>query len=429
MRYKQGIIHLLLPIVIIALAVAFGVLYFKYDSFFQGSIITVGDNLPTPSPSPTPDIDSLPTSTSIENKIVFTKDPDRDVQGDIQAWIMNPNGTEQEKIDINNVRFIYKWLGNSNVIYSTFDSQGSFFIKDLSSNKEVKIEPIKHPKEEVVENPGLDGLESVAPDFSAFVFRTFFTEPCPTTTVQSSQVLSSGPCTPDPLPELPDGNYLYDVFSGEKTYLGNPIQIIRWDMPNQALYFIDREFQNAGLNKIDLNSKTITRIENATSFGYTTYPFFKSEKFIKLDSATGNEPGTDSFSKLIYIDKAANTESVIDQGDWAEIQTFISFSPDEKTVIYLRTSRAIGGRGATLGSLHKFEPDTGTTTQISPLTGNLSFSNKGIWVDNENYITLVDTIEFSNYYNSNNYLVNINTKTGITTRLNENDDVYRFTQL
>ena len=62
---------------------------------------------------------------------------------------------------------------------------------------------------------------------------------------------------------------------------------------------------------------------------------------------------------------------------------------------------------------------------ITPETVTESYGIRGVWLDDNTYVTMVSTIE-EPFYNGNNFLVKIDVPTGQITRLTPDDDVYRF---
>lgn len=124
------------------------------------------------------------------------------------------------------------------------------------------------------------------------------------------------------------------------------------------------------------------------------------------------------------IDNANNSETRIEEATWADIQPNITATPNEKYAIYVKTDRI---NGHAFNTLHRLNTTTLEKLQLTPSTDRFSYSNEGVWIDNETYITLVDTVEMENYYNGNNYLVSININTGEIKRLIEDDSVDDFT--
>lgn len=215
----------------------------------------------------------LPSSPDPKKRILFTKNPDREIVNDLQTWIMNPDGTDQKRLDINISQYAYKWPEDNKIFYTKSNQENEFindfYIKDLASDFETKLDFIKHPDENVIENISVNGLKYISPDFSVLIYNVFFSVPCPTPEPGNENLQGgSGPCTPEPREDIKDGNYLYDIATGKSFYLENDFTTVsRWDLENNALYIKTGAYQKDGLDKIDLKTKQITRVKMLVLLG------------------------------------------------------------------------------------------------------------------------------------------------------------------
>lgn len=350
-----------------------------------------------------------------EKLLLFSRNPNPDKPGDAQAWLMSVKGLDLKRLETPGFLSIFKQLSSNLVFFIKTATSGTLSVKNIANNEITEYSLINHPKPEVNEYLLIDNLKNIAHDDSYLVYNVMFTEPCQDTLLQGG----SGPCFPDPDPNFPDGSYLYNLNNKENTYLGGSVIVSRWDLKNSLLYFISLEFNKTGLYSVNLQSKVIKLEEKSETFGYGAYPLFSSDLLIKFEGTTENP----SMSRLSLTDRKTNETRLIGSGTWAEIQPFASISPDETSFLYIRsTSR----NGFQYHSLYLYDLTSSQLKRITPSSTSESYSINGIWIDNESFVTLVDTIEENAYHNDNNYLVSINTKTGQISRLTENNDVYRF---
>lgn len=381
----------------------------------------------TPTVAPGAKLFSENTADS-QNKILFLKNPDPDTYTNVQAWTMLPDGTSQENLNIPSVWTAYKHPGSSLVFYTTSPpgGKGAIFIKNLNTGTVVSITPIEHPDSTVDTGVGLENLASISPDGRYVMFSTMFTIPCPTPTGPPPEYMDGGPCQPEPDPNLPEGFYLYDVANGTRTSFGFDARVSTWDIPNKKLYLINNTFNANGLDVFDLVTKEKKRFDNATTFGYGAFYMPRVKKLIRQQGTTGDSGNTVSMSKLSIRDINTNQETEIDSGRWADIQPFASISPDETYVLYERSNHLSGGMVAE--EIYRYNVATGEKVKLSPDITTESYNVAGVWIGNSTFITMVDTIESTNYRNTNNFLVSIDVPTGKITRLTQGTDVYRFTR-
>lgn len=427
----------LFPIFTVFLLITISIL--SITLFFQRQMDQeVADIQPTMTASPTvPSATEIPavkvyhSSFPLDNivdsqkRLLFLRNPDRDKFTNIQAWLMLPDGSQTEKLNLTNVGSAYKQPNSSLVFYTTYDDPNTIFVKNLNTNQVTSIKPLVHPNPEVDIGLSLQDLRAISPDGKYFIFSTQFTVPCPVSEVDSTEMGGSGPCQPEVDPNLPEGSYLYDLAQQMRIPLPmNVVRVVTWDMDNQKLYVVNNAFQNNGLEEIDLQTKKIVRFDNADSFGYSAFPLTKSNKLVRYTGITSDASNGASVSKFTVIDQTSNIETTIDVGRWAEIQPFTAISPDEKYVLYERSSDSSNNR--MLYSIYRYNLQTAEKQKITPETSDESYRVGGVWVDDNTLITKVDTVK-EPYHNGNNFLVKIDVPTGQITRLTPNDDVYRFT--
>jgi|GEM_PF-2144590 len=379
---------------------------------------------PSPVPTASP-LSILTDSLDLQKRIFFLRKPDKNKADLVEGWTILPNAGNEQKVDLPLLSFGYKWPESSLVFYSTTDNTDTVFVKNLNTLKTESIQPIQGLDPQVIVNINLSGLNYSSSDGKYFIFSVGFEKACPTE-VDGRPVTrtDSGPCLPDPMPNVPQGMYLYDMSTQTKTLLSSENSLIsNWDLVNMKLYFIHAGYNGAGLDEIDLQTKQIKRIENAKTFGYAAFPMDKTNQLIRIAAETSDSGTVSSFSSISVIDRSTNQATEIDSGAWGDIQPFASFSPDQKYVLYERTFHLEGGMSAE--RIYRLEPTTGQKKQLTPDSITESYSVRGVWLDAQTYITLVDTIE-KEYYNGNNFLVSIDVVSGKITRLTPKNDVYRF---
>ncbi len=385
--------------------------------------------LPT-SGMPAPESASiLENSSDPEKRIVFMRNPDRDQANRLQAWIMNPDGSQAQQLPLTNIGSAYKPPLSSLVFYTKNNQTGSIFVRNLNTEAEISLQPLVHPDPQVSTWVSISDLENISPDGKYFIFSPFFTKPCPEITGETAG-MGSGPCQPDPDPNISSGMHLFDLQKQTITALvssdNDTVRLSRWDTEGQKLYLINTTYQRAGLDEVDLVTKRFRRVDHASHFGYGAWPLFKSNHLIRNDASTGENGNEQSFSTTSLINQDTGVKKVIAEGQWADVQPFTSISPAETSFLYLRTERQ---NSNAVGGLYLYTLATGENIRVTPATFSESYSIHGVWIDDNTYITLVDTIETDQYYNGNNYLISIDIPTGKITRLTPGNDVFRFTNL
>jgi hypothetical protein len=376
--------------------------------------------------SPTASVST--TKQEIKTEFLFTKDPNQDVSYDLQAWILPLDG-EAQQIFLPDFSVAFKYPNNSKIFFlenkapSSNDFDGFISVKDLTNNETKKYELIKHPKLEVNESISINNLNNIAPDGSMLVYGVFFSEPCPPITMEPGFEGGFGPCEPSPEPSLPNGDYIYDFVSKTNISFGESITVSKWDLENKKLYFIGTEYQKNGLKVMDLETKQISMVNKASTFGYGATPLLKSNFIVKIDGQTGNVSGQNSSSVLSLYNLDTKETKVLDSGRWAEIQPFVSVSPDEGKFIYIRSM--LDSQGRAIYSLHSYDFKTGQIKRVTPESKTSSYSiHDNWWLDENIFITSVNETD-SNYNNGKNYLVKIDLVSEQMTKLTD-DGVYRF---
>lgn len=374
---------------------------------------------------------SADTSANIPQgnpQLFFLKDPGKDSGISPEGWLINPDGTNVDQVELPKFDDVYKNPYQQKLFLTqvTEDySSTTLLIKDLETGETATHALFSHPNPEVIENIQLLNPSAVAPDSSAVVYSVFFTEPCPERPPLPSGFEGGyGPCVPDMDPAIPEGTYVYNVKTGENTHIGGTVGVSRWDVANDLLYFIDHTYNENGLYSFNLTTKERTLVYKASTFGFGAYPLFSSNKMVLIEGTTGDMPGEESMSQVSILDRDTNEKTIIATESWAQFQPFASLSPDESKFIYYETPHRSDGH--TLGVLYLYDLESGESKRLTPESQLDRFSRNGHWIDNTSFITLVETLETDDYYNGNNYLVNINTQTGEITRITPNNDVYRF---
>ncbi len=389
---------------------------------------------PSPVPSPSPDLATptpaalsvLADSVDSQRRIAFLKMKKVGQASLGEAWTILPDGSDPQKYDIPELYWAYKQPDSSLLFYTATTSANLIHVKNLNSSEESTLQPITHPDEKVRVAVQIPSLDEISPDGKYFFFNVSFDKQCPEPS-PGTQPSEGGPCMPDELPELPSGRYFYDMTAQTSTYV--PIadaRVADWDMPHQKVYLINSEYKKSGLEEYDLKTHSVKRVNNAESFGYGAYQIPNTSKLVIINAATGND-GSQSYSKISIFDQKTNETKEFDSGKWADVQPFASVSPDQKYVLYEKTVHREDGKYS--ATLHRYNLATGEATQISPANDQEGYTVQGVWIDNQTFVTSVDTVEQgTDYTNVNNFLVSFDVVTGKMTRLTPENDVYRFTR-
>jgi len=370
-----------------------------------------------------------PTDQKIATEFLFITDPNKDVSHDFQAWLLPLDGNKK-RLDLPDFSTVFKYPNSSKVFFlqnaATIETGFDAFIsvKDLANNETQKYELIKHPKPEVTESININSLNNIAPDGSMIVYNVFFSEPCPPVTVEPGFEGGFGPCEPSPEPNFPNGDYVYDFATQTNTSLGELAIVSKWDLENKKLYFVSMEYQKNGLKVMDLKTKQISMVHRAETFGYGASPLLKSNFIVKVEGQTGDVAGQTSSSILSLYNLNTKENKILDSGRWADIQPFISISPDESKFLYIRST--LDSQHRAIYSLHYYDFKTGQIKRATPESTISSYSIHGWWLDENTFVTTVNETG-SSYDNSKNFLVKIDLLNEQLTKLTDGN-VYRFNQ-
>lgn len=424
---KPVFLYLLIAVLIIA---AFFLGYF----FNRQTLVTLENTVAdqdklaeNPEASATTSIS--PTNQKAATEFLFIKDPNKDVSYDLQAWTLSLDGN-QKKLDLPEFSTVFKYPNSSKIFFlqNTASLETGFdafiSVKDLLSNETQKYELIKHPKPEVAESISINSLDNIAPDGSMIVYNVFFSEPCPPITIEPGFEGGFGPCEPSPEPNFPNGDYIYDFATQTNTSLGELVIVSKWDLENKKLYFVSMEYQENGLKVMDLKTKQISMVHRAQTFGYGASPLLKSNFIVKVEGQTGDISDQISSSILSLYNLDTKENKILDSGRWADIQPFISVSPDESKFLYIRST--LDSQHRAIYSLHYYDFKTGEIKRATPESTISSYSIHGWWLDENTFVTSVNETG-SSYDNSKNFLVKIDIANQQLTKLTDGN-VYRFHQ-
>lgn len=377
--------------------------------------------IPTPSLiPPTTLLDPIPDATS---QLAYLKDINNDSFGEEEVWLINPRDSTEQKLSLTKVAHVYKHYGSPLLFYFQANEQGEYHVLDLSSGIDTTFDLIDHPDPTANIMLNISDINQISPDGKYLVFYAGFTTPCPSPSPFPSGFQGGfGPCEPEISLTTPPGYYYYDFASRQATHFGGTIRIPRWDTQGSRLFVVDYDNGNNTL-AINLTSKTSSYVDSTPYFGYFLYPLLRSSQLVKLEGDTGND-GKPPFSKIYLANNQGVLVKSIDSSDsWTGIQPFISVSPDENSILYQRT---INIDGLHRDSIYLFDQKTGQSKKLTKDDDNLSYSIYVSWLDNENIVTRVDPIETDHYNSSNQYLVQINLRTGNETRLTSHNQVRIF---
>ena len=368
---------------------------------------------PSITPSQTPKITEVISTPTMQlnvldaqNRLLFIRDPDPQAYNDYQAWVLYPDGRE-EQIELPTFSQAFKYPHSAQVFFITPNDNSKLFVKNIITNTIKEYTLIKHPEPNTHSNTDIQNVKNISPDGSYIVFSTYFTVDCPPITFPPDFEGGYGPCEPSPAPDFTSGYYFHHMQTQKNIYLADFIYGIKWDLDKKILYYVDNTFQKTGLNTISLATGEIKQIDAAKYFGYSAYPLSTSNILIKTEGSTGDTPGTTSFSRVVISNLDTDEEMILDEGKWADIQPFIAISPDEKYFMYERTAHIDGFQ---YGSLNLVSLTDKSVRQITPSSNAVSYDARGVWTNNDTFVTLVYTMPDG--INANNYLVSINIQTG-----------------
>lgn len=407
-----------LLVAILVLIILGGLFAFGYQNFFSNRQATAPSGSTEPSQP-----DQSAGELSSNQQLVFSKDPNN--TGELEAWSINPDGSGSKQLDLPAFKLVYKRPASDLVFFIQEDEINQLGVKDLKSGKTTEYPLIQHPKDGVTEHIDISNADAISPDGSFIVYHVLFTEACPAGDPPAGAVGGKGPCAPDPDPNFLDGYYLYDLKTQKNTYISELAGIAGWDTKNNNLYFLDQSMQSRGLYLVDLTKKEKKLIEKADMFGFGAFPFLNSDQIVLFEGEPGDGNEKKSLSQLSVKNMKTQTKEIIASDVWAVIQPFAKISPDEKKFISSQTRIDASSR-QTISSLYVYDLTTKENKKIAPDTNKESFSINGVWIDNDTFITYVNTIDEGEFVDVNNYLARINVNTGEIKALTEKNEVYKF---
>jgi len=384
--------------------------------------------LPGVNSSPTPENSTLPTTTltpipQASQYLAYLKDLNPENVGDEEVWLINPNDNKEQKLPLANVSQVYKHYDSSFLFYYQANDIGEYHVLDLATGVDTTYDLLDHSDPSAIISLVVSDINQVSPDGKYLVFNADFFTTCPSPSPFPSGFQGGfGPCQPDISLTTPPGYYYYDFASRQATYIGQTIRIPRWDTQANKLFVVDYDNGN-DTKAINLASKTTVYVDATQYFGYFLYPLTHSDQMIKLEGNAGND-GEPAFSSIYLADHNGILLKPIDKSDsWTGIQPFVSVSPDEKSILYIRTTNISGFQQY---SIYLYDLITGQSKKLTQDNNNLSYSIYVTWLDNDNFVTRVDPIETGHYNAANQYLVKINLKTGVETQLTPHQQVRTF---
>jgi hypothetical protein len=419
----------LLPLIIIIVAIIAAAGYLAYRYFVLGSLLPAGAPQSSPAASAVPAASTfsrvLPVQIANPSSVLaYVRDADPETTG-FEVWLIDPATAKEEKLDIGLVLEAFKHYGSSLLFYrpvSDAGNSGELRVLDLTDGSEITHTLITHPDPDAIENVYLQNITHISPDAKWLVFSADFFEPCPTPSPFPSGFEGGfGPCQPDENLAFPTGYYLYELATGQATPLPGMMRLSRWDPEGGKLYFITSNATKV----LDLATKSSSTPDTSSYFGYYTYPLLSKNMLVKNEAATGDSgAGGRAFATMSLLDLATREAKEFDSVEaWAVIQPFITSSPDENEVLYLRTTHV---DGYMRNAIYRYSLTSQSMSRLTPEDNSLSFSLYGAWLDDRTFVTSVNQMEGSEYSNLTNYLVQIDLDTGSVTRLTSHDLVSRF---
>ncbi len=378
------------------------------------------------SDTPTTAINPLPnsflTAPDPKRRVIYLYEPDSTKENNWEA-AFHPADQPISQLKIPSLRTMEKHPESNVVFYTTYADESSFSVMNLDTNETRSFTPIVHPNPAV--KPHLQIFSgAISPDNSIVIFNVpIFSEPCETALEPEEGGRGSGPCTPDEIPELPTGYYAYFLETQEKYYLGETITVAKWDMNNKSVYFNSLAWNDGGLKRFDFTTKQISVVEKAQNFSYASFLLSEPNNYITVTGDTGDTQDKPSFSQISYR-PAGKPEQVVQRGKWAQIQPFVSVSPDEKYALYLTSELTADHQS--VQSWNKFDLQTGIVTALTPQNQD-SYGAHIAWLDSRTVFMIVRKITSVTQppQPSVSYFVTINVETGEITRVSE-ESRYQF---
>jgi hypothetical protein len=351
-------------------------------------------------------------------RIVYVKDPSRERYDDLQAWIMYPDGTNQERLQIPNFSSVFKHPSSNLVFYTAYnelqqsEARSTFYVYNLDTQETTTYQvPIAHPTPGSITSAGLGGTEEIAPDGSAVVVQVAFELDCPEPSSGSDAQGGSGSCEPEPEPNAKTGHYLFNLVSGELTFLSETGFVSRWNTPRKELYFIEFAYQNNNLKKVDIETGKISVVDATEEFGYGAYPIFRKDMIVRITGGTDGGSSDNSYSHLA-IRTGSATEKIILSTEWADLQpNSVWVLPDESGFVFLRTGQTKG--------IFKYDFASEKITRVSPESSQTLFYGELSWIDNQTFIIIGKAS--GELYNDVNSLFSMNVVTGEVKQLGGGD--------
>lgn len=359
---------------------------------------------------------TLPVIENSETKLAYLRDPNTEVMGDNETYLIDVNTLTETKLDLKKVLNVYKHLNSSKLYYFTGENDGSIHIYDLKLGTNSTYKLLSHPLDSVKESISINSIDDISPSGNYLIFQASFYEDCPPMSPLPSGFEGGfGPCMPDESIEYPSGNYLFDMQAGKATPLTELFRVSRWDEAGHKLYYITDSTTKA----LDLTSNTISLFDNTSLFGYFVYPLLKSNTYVKLEGST--EKGVRIFLTNADRKELGDIES---EKPWAILQPFIQSSPDEKNIIYVKTE--LDSQSFRHNYLYKYDLDKKVSTALTPTDKNTNYSTALTWLDDHTFITTEQLVNPKDYTKPNRNLVKIDINSGELTPLTTHSNVYQF---
>ncbi|MCE7898020.1 hypothetical protein DCC61_03985 [Candidatus Microgenomates bacterium] len=354
---------------------------------------------PTPSTQPEVVIENTGLIVSdSRDSLVYIKNTSTDSSKVTnEVWLINPSTRQEQKLDLPVVAEAYKHPASTEVWYRVQGDQiGEIRVLDLSSGQEQRYTPITHPQVNVYEQIGLGGADKISPDGKwAFITVEYYEECPPPSPFPSGVEGGFGPCMPDENLEYPYGVYLFERAKNKATPLDSGfVRLSDWDPVNQTLYYINGD--KHATYKVDLTNRSREIIDSSSDFGYFTYPLLKSNQLLRFTGQTGSSTGK-AYSEVAILDLATQKKEPIDGEDsWAEIQPFLSASPNETHYFITRSPflepHSSGRRKEVIIS---YNPQDKSLTPFTPSDENVSIRPLGYWISDTHFVAQSSTIDIN----------------------------------
>lgn len=409
---KSPLLLLLLVILAISAAAVFAFMSYSKSNPSQ----TASPSTSTPVANEPVLSSPLPVIENSETKLAYLRDPNTEVMGDNETYLIDVNTLVETKLDLKNVLNVYKHINSTKLYYFTGENDGSIRVYDLKLGTNSTFKLLSHPLDSVRESISINSIDSISPSGNYLVFQAGFYEDCPSMAPFPSGFEGGyGPCMPDESLDYPTGNYLFDVKASKATPLIELFRVSRWDEAGHKLYYITDSTTKA----LDLTSNTISLFDNTSLFGYFVYPLLKSDTYVKLEGST--EKGVRIFLTNADRKELGDIES---EKPWAILQPFIQSSPNEKNIIYVKTE--LDSQSFRHNYLYKYDLDKKVSTALTPTDKNTNYSTALTWLDDHTFITTEQLVNPKDYTKPNRNLVKIDINSGELIPLTTHSNVYQF---